>query len=63
MIAVQRQAVAEQWILFAGQAGEFGAGDPGPLDEFELAREVGVEAEEVEPGFLVGTFTPHGVLR
>ena len=48
--ARKRLAIAEQRILLAGQASKFRAGDPGALNEFELARDVGVEAQEVETG-------------
>ena len=35
-------------ILLAGERGEFRAGDPGALYEFELARDIGVQTEEVQ---------------
>ena len=49
----KRLAIAEQRILLAGEGGEFRAGDPGALNEFELPRDIRIEADEVEPGLRI----------
>ena len=50
----KRLPIAEQRILFAGQAGELGAGEPRALHKLELAGDVGVEADELKAGLGVG---------
>src|SRR5260370_7776617 len=50
----ERLPVSHQWILFAAQTAELGICKPCALDEFELARDVGVEADELNPRFWVG---------
>src|SRR4051812_30482276 len=46
-------AVSEQGVLLAAERGEFRAGDPGSLDEFELPRDIRIEADEVDSGLWI----------
>src|SRR5262249_50072432 len=58
----QRLAVAEQWIAFVG-AGKFRVGDPRPLHELELPRDVGIETDEAQASLLVAVLAQNGILR
>ena len=44
----ERQAIADQRIALV-ETFEFRIGEPGRLDEFELPRDVGIEADETQP--------------
>src|SRR5258708_40122642 len=44
----ERLAIAKQRVLLPGESGKFRAGDPGALNEFELPRDIGLEANEVD---------------
>ena len=47
-------AISEQWVLFPAQSGEFRVREPCALNELELARDVRVEADELQPRLRVG---------
>ena len=48
----KRLTIAQQRILLTREGGELRAGDPSALHEFELPRDVGIEADKVDAALL-----------
>jgi hypothetical protein len=50
----ERFTIAEQGILLAAQPSEFGASNPGTLNELKLPGNIRVEAEKMQAGLRIG---------